>query len=107
LFKKSYNKGIPVGIIDRKTSSDLYTSFIALIITNWENGGLIVLIFFGYNYIIEVIGLKGIKLFQRPARRIEEGFGLNPRFILKHVVWQLAGRKSAEEFLKIKNECRG
>src|SRR5882757_7098493 len=59
IVEEAYNKGIPVVIIDRKTSSDLYTSFIG--INNYElgkmAGGYVANLFQDTINIIEVIGL--------------------------------------------------
>jgi len=107
IVEEAYNKGIPVVIIDRKTSSDLYTSFIG--INNYELGKMagdyVANLFQDTINIIEVIGLKGSTPSSDRQKGFEEGVRLNPRI---HIKARLYGNwleeKSAEEFLKIKNE---
>jgi len=104
VVEEAYHKGIPVVIIDRKTSSDLYTSFVG--VNNFELGKM------AGNYvsqfchdttnIIEVIGLQGSTPSSDRRKGFEEAIRLNPRI---HIKARLYGnwlqQKSSEEFLKI------
>ncbi|HEX9511722.1 MAG TPA: substrate-binding domain-containing protein [Puia sp.] len=107
VVEEAYNKGIPVVVIDRKTSSDLYTSFIG--INNFElgrtAGNYIAQLFKGPVRIVEVIGLRGSTPSRDRQRGFEEGIRLNP---LVQIKARLYGNwledKSSEEFLKIKDQ---
>jgi len=107
VVEEAYNKGIPVVIIDRKTSSNLYTSFIG--IDNFElgrtAGNYVASLFKTPANIIEVIGLRGSTPSSDRQRGFEEGIKLNPGL---HIKTRLYGNwledKSESEFSKIKDQ---
>lgn len=107
VVEEAYNKGIPVVVIDRKTSSNLYTSFIG--IDNFElgktAGNYIAQLFRGPANIVEVIGLRGSTPARDRQRGFEEGIRLNPFIKIKARLYgNWLEDKSSEEFLKIKDQ---
>jgi len=107
VVEEAYNKGIPVVIIDRKTSSNLYTSFIG--IDNFElgktTGNYVASLFKSRANIIEVIGLRGSTPSSDRQRGFEEGIKLNPGL---HIKARLYGNwledRSEAEFSRIKDQ---
>jgi len=107
VVEEAYNRGIPVVIIDRKTLSDLYTSFIG--INNFELGKMagnyVANLFQDTLNIVEVIGLKGSTPSSDRQRGFEEGIKTNRK---AHIKGRLYGNwlqeKSTEEFLKIRDQ---
>lgn len=106
LIEDVFNKGIPVVVIDRKTSSGLYTSFVG--VNNFEIGKI------AGNYIansfqdtinvIEVIGLPGSTPANERQRGFAEGVRSNPRIRIKSQVYgNWLKEKSSEELFKIKD----
>ena len=107
VVEEAYNKGIPVVVIDRKTSSDLYTSFIG--IDNFElgrtAGNYIAQLYKGPARIVEVIGLRGSTPSRDRQRGFEEGIQLNPLLKIKARLYgNWLEDKSSEEFLKLKDQ---
>lgn len=107
IVEEAYNKGIPVVVIDRKTSSNLYTSFIG--IDNFElgktAGNYIAQLFKDPVRIVEVIGLRGSTPSRDRQRGFEEGIRLNPLIQIKARLYgNWLEDKSSEEFLKIKDQ---
>ncbi len=106
VVEEAFNQGIPVVVIDRKTSSNLYTSFVG--IDNYELGKMaghyIANLFHDTASIIEAIGLKGSTPTLERQRGFEEAIRANPGMHIKARVYGnwLQG-KSYEEFLKIQN----
>jgi len=107
VVEEAYNSGIPVVIIDRKTSSDLYTAFIG--INNFELGKMVgnyvAHLFHDTTNIIEVIGLKGSTPSSDRQLGFEEGIRLNPKIHIKarlHGDWLKDPAKEA--FLRIKDQ---
>src|ERR1700730_149211 len=107
VVEEAFNKGIPVVVIDRRTSSDLYTSFVG--VDNFELGKMagnyIANTFHDKANIIEAIGLQGSTPSSQRQRGFEEGIRINPRLHIKQRIygnWLQA--KSSEEFLKIKDQ---
>lgn len=90
IVEETYNKGIPVIVIDRKTSSSLYTAYVGA--DNFEIGRTaaeyIAGMLKGRGRIVEVMGLPG----SSPAIEREHGFakGLE-QFSGVHLVRQLYG----------------
>lgn len=107
VVEEAYNRGIPVVVIDRKTSSDLYTSFIG--INNYElgktAGDYVAHAIHDSANIIEVIGLEGSTPSSERQRGFEDQIRLSPRF---HIKARLYGNwlqdKSSAAFLKIKDQ---
>ncbi len=107
VVEEAYNRGIPVVVIDRKTSSDLYTSFIG--INNYELGkmaGDYVAHFLKDSAnIVEVIGLLGSTPSSDRQRGFEDQIRLSPRL---HIKARLYGNwlqdKSSAAFLKIRDQ---
>ena len=107
VVEEAYNKGIPVVVIDRKTASDLYTSFVG--IDNYELGKMagsyVANSFHDTANIIEVIGLQGSTPTSERQRGFEEAIRLKSRI---HIKARLYGNWlqeiSSEEFLKIKDK---
>jgi signal transduction histidine kinase/DNA-binding response OmpR family regulator len=106
VVEEAYNKGIPVVVIDRRTSSDLYTSFIG--INNYELGKMAadyVLHSVGDTAtIVEAIGLQG----STPAVERQRGFEDRIRQVPGiHIKARVYGSwlqdKSSAAFLRIKN----
>ncbi|MBS1600201.1 MAG: substrate-binding domain-containing protein [Bacteroidetes bacterium] len=107
VVEEAYNKGIPVVIIDRKTLSNLYTSFIG--INNFELGKMagnyVANLFQDSLNIIEVIGLKGSTPSSDRQRGFEEAIQSNPKARIKARLYgNWLQDKSTEEFLKIQNQ---
>ena len=107
VVEEAYNKGIPVVVIDRKTSSDLYTSFIG--IDNYElgktAGNYIAQLFKGPTSIVEVIGLRGSTPSRDRQLGFEEGIRLNPQIRIKARLYgNWLEDKSSKEFLKVKDQ---
>jgi len=107
IVEEAYNSGIPVVIIDRKTSSDLYTAFIG--INNYELGKMagnyVAQLFHDTTNIIEVIGLKGSTPSYDRQTGFEEGIRQNPRIHIKtrlHGDWLKDPAKEA--FLQIRDQ---
>jgi signal transduction histidine kinase/AraC-like DNA-binding protein/CheY-like chemotaxis protein/cellobiose-specific phosphotransferase system component IIB len=109
VVEEAYNKGIPVVVIDRKTSSDLYTSFIG--INNYELGkmaGDYVANFLkdrDSTNIIEAIGLLGSPPATERRRGFEERIALYPKIHIKARVYgSWREDKSSAAFLNIKDQ---
>ena len=107
VVEEAYNRGIPVVIIDRRTSSDLYTSFIG--INNYELGKMagnyVANLFQDSMNIVEVIGLNGSTPTSEREHGFEEGILVNPKIRIKTRLYgNWLQDKSSEEFLKIKNQ---
>jgi len=107
VVEEAYNSGIPVVIIDRKTSSDLYTAFIG--INNYELGKMagnyVAELFHDTTNIIEVIGLKGSTPSSDRQLGFEQGIRQNPKIHIKtrlHGDWLKDPAKEA--FLQIKDQ---
>jgi signal transduction histidine kinase/DNA-binding response OmpR family regulator/ABC-type xylose transport system substrate-binding protein len=107
VVEEAYNSGIPVVVIDRKTSSNLYTSFIG--INNYELGKMagnyVAQLFHDSTNIIEVIGLKGSTPSSDRQLGFEEGIRQNPRIRIKtrlHGDWLKDPAKAA--LLQIKDQ---
>ena len=106
VVEEAYNRGIPVVVIDRKTSSDLYTSFIG--INNYQLGKMagdyVAHLLHDSANIIEVIGLQGSTPSAERQRGFEERIALNPRIHIKDRVYgSWLQDKSSAAFLKIKD----
>jgi ABC-type sugar transport system substrate-binding protein len=80
VIEEAFNKGIPVVIIDRKTSSNLYTSFVG--VNNFEIGKMagnyVANLAKGPTNVIEIIGLKGSTPSSDRQRGFAEGIRTNP-----------------------------
>src|ERR1700761_3473156 len=107
VVEEAYNRGIPVVVIDRKTTSDLYTSFIG--INNYELGRMAgdYLAHFVHDSanIVEAIGLMGSTPSAERQRGFEESIAKHPHIHIKarlYGAW-LQDRSSAA-FLKIKDK---
>ena len=103
VVEEAYNKGIPVVVIDRKTSSDLYTSFVG--VNNYELGKMagnyVAHLFPDSTNIIEVIGLQGSSPSTDRRKGFETGILINPLIHIKaHLYGNWLQEKSSEEFLK-------
>src|ERR1700730_6144923 len=107
IVEEAYNKGIPIVMIDRKTSSNLYTSFVGA--DNFEIGKMagnyVANMFPDTANVIEVIGLPGSTPSSERKRGFLEGIRVNAKI---HIIAQLYGNwlkeKSYEELLKIKEK---
>jgi signal transduction histidine kinase/AraC-like DNA-binding protein/ABC-type xylose transport system substrate-binding protein len=106
VVEEAYNRGIPVVVIDRKTTSDLYTSFVG--VNNFEIGKM------AGNYIanlakqplnvIEVIGLRGSTPSSDRHRGFLEGIRGNSNIHIKEAIYgDWLKEKTSEELLKIKD----
>ncbi len=107
VVEEAYNKGIPVVVIDRRISSELYTSFVGA--DNFEIGKMagnyVTSMIDGPANVIEVIGLQGSTPSSERQRGFAEGIRANPRIHLKAQVYgNWLKEKSYEELLKIKNK---
>ncbi len=107
VVEEAFNKGIPVVMIDRKTSSNLYTSFVGA--DNFEIGKMagnyIANMFHDTANIIEVIGLAGSTPSSERKRGFAEGIRRNPKIrIIAQVYGNWLKEKSSEELLKIKDK---
>lgn len=107
VVEEAYNRGIPVVVIDRKTNSDLYTSFIG--INNYELGRMAGNYVARYVHdtatIIEAIGLLG----STPSVERQRGFEDRIReFPHMHIKTRVYGSwlqdKSTAAFLKIRDQ---
>lgn len=109
IIEEAFNKGIPVVVIDRKTSTDIYTSFVG--INNYELGKMagnyISQLFHDTTNVIEAIGLEGSTPSKERQRGFEEGIQSNQ---LIHLKTRLYGNwlqdKAYDEFLKNKDKLR-
>ncbi|GGA90690.1 sensor histidine kinase [Puia dinghuensis] len=106
VVEEAYNSGIPVVIIDRKISSDLYTSFVG--INNFELGKMagnyVAHLFHDTTNIIEVIGLKGSTPSTDRRLGFEEGIRINPAIRIKTRLYgDWLKDPAKEEFLKIRD----
>lgn len=104
---EAFNKGIPVVMIDRKTSSGLYTSFVGT--DNFEIGKMagnyVANMFHDTANVIEVIGLPGSSPSSERKRGFAEGIRVNPHIHIKAQVYgNWLKEKSFEELLKIKDK---
>src|ERR1700759_2608295 len=107
VVEEAYNRGIPVVVIDRRTSSDLYTSFIG--INNYELGRMAgdYLGHFVHDSanIVEAIGLMGSTPSAERQRGFEERLRQNPPIHIKARVYgNWLQDKSAAAFLRIKDQ---
>jgi signal transduction histidine kinase/AraC-like DNA-binding protein/ABC-type xylose transport system substrate-binding protein len=107
VVEEAYNRGIPVVVIDRRTSSDLYTSFIG--INNYELGKMAGDYVAHYVHdtanIIEVIGLMGSTPSAERQRGFEDGIRQSPHIHIKARVYGMwLQDKSTAAFLKIKDQ---
>lgn len=107
VVEEAFNKGIPVVVIDRRTSSDLYTSFVG--VDNFELGKMagnyITNAFPDKANIIEVIGLQGSTPSSQRQQGFEEAIQVNPHLHIKQRIYgNWLQEKSSEEFLKIKDQ---
>lgn len=107
VVEEAYNRGIPVVVIDRKTTSDLYTSFIG--INNYELGKMagdyVSHSLHDSTNIIEVIGLQGSTPSAERQRGFEDQIRLNPRIRIKtRVQGDWLQDRSTAAFLKIKDQ---
>ena len=107
VVEEAYNRGIPVVVIDRKTSSDLYTSFIG--INNYELGKMAGDYVAHYVHdtanIIEAIGLMGSTPSAERQRGFEDRIRQSPHIHIKtRVFGNWLQDKSTAAFLKIKDQ---
>jgi len=107
VVEEAYNRGIPVVVIDRKTSSDLYTSFIG--INNYELGKMAGDYVAHYVHdtanIIEAIGLLGSTPSVERQRGFEDRMRQSPHIHIKARVYgSWLQDKSTAAFLKIKDQ---
>lgn len=109
IVETAFTKGIPVVVIDRKTASALYTSFVGA--DNYEIGKMagnyVARLFPDTGNIVEVIGLPG----STPAIERQRGFGdgikSNPHVKIKAQVYGNWLKKQAkEELYKIKDQLQ-
>ena len=107
VVEEAYNRGIPVVVIDRRTASDLYTSFIG--INNYELGRM------AADYlahcvhdtanIIEAIGLQGSTPSAERQRGFEDRVRQSPMMRIKARVYgDWLQDKSTAAFLKIRDQ---
>jgi len=107
VVEEVYNRGIPVVIIDRKISSDRYTSFIG--INNYAlgvmAGNYVANLFHDSANIVEVIGLKGSTPSSDRQQGFEQGIRINPLIRIKTRVYgNWLQDVAAAEFMKISNQ---
>jgi signal transduction histidine kinase/AraC-like DNA-binding protein len=107
VVEKVFNMAIPVVVIDRKTASSLYTSFVGA--DNYEIGRIagtyVANLLRGHGNIIEVIGLPG----STPAIERQRGFDKSiSDFPGLHIIGQVYGnwqkQKSYNELEKLKDK---
>jgi signal transduction histidine kinase/AraC-like DNA-binding protein len=107
VVEEAYNRGIPVVVIDRRTTSDLYTCFIG--INNYELGKMAGDYLSHYLHdsanIIEVIGLQGSTPSAERQQGFEDRIRLNPHLRIKARVYgSWLQDKSTAAFLAIRKE---
>jgi len=107
VIDEAYNKGIPVVMIDRKTTSNLYTSFVGA--NNFEIGKMagnyVANLFHDSARIIEVIGLKGSTPSSERERGFAEGIRVNQKIrITSKIYGNWLKETASEELLKIKDK---
>jgi len=107
VVEEAYNRGIPVVVIDRKTSSDLYTSFIG--INNYELGKMagdyVAHCVHDTANIIEAIGLLGSTPSAERQRGFEDRVRQSPMIRIKARVYGAwLQDKSTAAFLRIKDQ---
>jgi len=107
VVEEAYNRGIPVVIIDRKTYSDLYTSFIG--INNYELGKMAADYVAHYvrdtANIVEAIGLPGSTPSVERQRGFEDRIRQSPHIHIKARVYgSWLQDKSTAAFLTIKQQ---
>ncbi|HEY4110839.1 hybrid sensor histidine kinase/response regulator transcription factor [Puia sp.] len=107
VVEEAYNRGIPVVVIDRKTSSDLYTSFIG--INNYELGKMageyVAHAVHDTANIIEAIGLQGSTPSADRQRGFEDRIRQSPMIHIKARVYgDWLQDKSTAAFLRIKDQ---
>ncbi|HTE22949.1 hybrid sensor histidine kinase/response regulator transcription factor [Flavitalea sp.] len=85
VIEEAYKQGIPVVVIDRRTSSDLYTSFVG--VNNFEIGKMagtfVANTYKDSTHIIEVTGLPGSTPTGDRQRGFSEGLRSNPKIRIK------------------------
>ena len=106
VVEEAYNRGIPVVVIDRKTASDLYTSFIG--INNYELGRMaadyVAHIVHDSASIVEAIGLQGSTSALERQRGFEDGIRERPMMRIKARVYgSWLQDKATAAFLAIKD----
>lgn len=110
VVEEAYNKGIPVIIIDRKTSSSLYTAYVGA--DNYELGKMageyVGSTFKGQVELLEIMGLPG----SSPAIERDRGFNDGVRrFSNVHIASKIYGdwlkQNAEDQLLKIKNKLPG
>jgi len=105
VIEEVFNRGIPVVVIDRRTASQLYTSFVG--IDDYELGKMagsyVAHLFHDSTNIIEAVGLAGSTPSSERQRGFEEGIRVNPKI---HIKTRINGSwlqdKSYEAFMRIK-----
>ncbi|HEY6901167.1 MAG TPA: substrate-binding domain-containing protein, partial [Puia sp.] len=107
VVEEAYNRGIPVVVIDRKTSSDLFTSFIG--INNYELGRMAADYLAHYVHdtasIVEAIGLLGSTPSVERQRGFEDRIRQSPNIHIKARVYgSWLQDRSTAAFLKIKDQ---
>jgi signal transduction histidine kinase/AraC-like DNA-binding protein/cellobiose-specific phosphotransferase system component IIB len=107
VVEEAYNRGIPVVVIDRKTSSDLYTSFIG--IDNYELGKMagdyVAHCLHDTGNIIEVIGLQGSTPSAERQRGFEDQISKSPQLHIKARVYgNWLQDRSTAALLKIQDQ---
>ena len=107
IIESVFSKGIPVVILDRKTSSDLYTSYVGA--DNFEIGKMagsyVANLFKDSGFVVEIVGLPGSTPAIERQRGFAEGIKTNPLVKIKAEVfgnWLKA--HAAEEVLKIQHQ---
>jgi signal transduction histidine kinase/AraC-like DNA-binding protein/AmiR/NasT family two-component response regulator/cellobiose-specific phosphotransferase system component IIB len=107
VVEEAFNRGIPVVVIDRKTSSNLYTSFVG--VDNFELGRMagnyVAHLFHDTVNLVEAIGLQGSTPSSERQRGFEEGIKENPRIHIKARVYgNWLQDKAYEAFIQIKEQ---
>ncbi len=110
VIEEVFNKGIPVVVIDRRISSNSYTSFVGA--DNFEIGRMagnyVANFFHDSARVIEVIGLPGSTPAGERQRGFAKGIEVNPKiFISRQVFGNWLKQTSYNEILKEKEKLAG
>ncbi|MBE7171627.1 MAG: substrate-binding domain-containing protein [Williamsia sp.] len=109
IIEYSFNKGIPVVFIDRKTASSLYTSFVGA--DNFEIGKMagdyIANLIKDSCNVVEIIGLPGSTPAIERERGFAEGIKSKPHIKIKAQIYgNWLKQHAVEELTKIKDQLR-
>lgn len=107
VVEQVYNRGIPVVVVDRRISSNLYTAFVGA--DNYEIGKMageyVSNIYGPHSRLIQIMGLKGSTPTTARTEGFEESISKQPGIrITKKIYGNWLKEKAQEELLKISDE---